>query len=1305
MRLSLIGLFTVTAVIASTPAKLEVPLHFEREPSGSFATRGGLSATIEPDGLRTGPLRLRFVGGSPAVLEPSGPTGGRSHYYFGRDPKSWRPGVSHYSCVRARGVYPGIDAVYYSQGRSLEYDLEIAPGADPRQVLLQFEGASRIRSNEAGDLILLSERGESVQRAPLVYQEGARGRERIEARYRITGEGVRIDVGRYDQQRKLVIDPVLVYATFLGGNGSSQVDSVAVDATGSIYATGLTTATDFPVRAPGVPGSGGCFLTKFAPDGRSLIYSTFFGQDRCARVAVTPDGNAFVTGRTARDDLPLLNPSQPQRSGLFDAFVARFDPSGNLVYSTYFGGPGDDYGQIAVDASGSVYMGGSCGSGCPGTASTSSTGYLAKFSPAGSRMFLRIVPHPAWDIAIDATGIYTTGWGNPAWAVTAAFPSCGLICTFVAKWSLDGSTMIYSSLLGGSQFTGAAGIAVDGLGNAYLAGATSSYDFPLVQPLTSPPPFDFFRRFSYAFLTKINPAGSQLVYSTLLGPGSLVSSLAVDPAGNAAVVGRASDQPIPLYSALFSELTSNRMSFLARINATGSAFSYSTYLPGIESLGVAVHPSGDIVVGGRAIGEGPVLLGATTDAFDGTRNQTPESYAGDGYIARLATGPPPVAITLRTNPAGRKLTIDGFEYTAPVTQYWMPGSNHTLVAKMHPDGANVWGFSSWSQGGSATQTITAPNNATTYTATFATVPCPYGAPATMNFPVEGGTRVLDLDTGFGCAGSLLPGSNWLAARQLQTPLQFAVTAGSNSGPPRTGTFTIGSETIQVTQAGSAGTLPAPTITAPTGSLGPSTRSFVFSWTPVPGATGYEVRAIDAFPPPSGTLDTPLLFWTTLSGNAATSTTLTGLGGAITLRVRACNGAFSDTACGTWAASPSLIVLPSTPGSPQITFPAEGATLQNSTNEFKWTAGTGAQRYRLIITGPLGAETQIEVPDLSTIYTLRGGSGQYTMSLAACSEACGTPVIRNFNLTVPPPPSSSPVVTGSTPLSGNTYRFTWNPVSGADLYRILVVQPSSGPGGGALTVASRQVSAPEAVLAVPAGRASVVVQACNSQGCAPHGAATAIDAPGPNPPAPVLGQPISVVHVDGPEVIFSWSRIPGDNGSNTTYRIYVGDLMGGQPVLDALTTNNYYGAKFEGGGRRFDALVIANPGPNQIQGPTVGFIAVRTPLATPAPSGPTYGSSFKEGDIDLIWSPLNSRVSYQWALYRSGSGPPVAAGITVATTARVRVQAVNGNPTGHSLIVRACTQRAVSCQPDSDAGWGPWSNAPGGSGVGSFTVVR
>jgi hypothetical protein len=448
--------------------------------------------------------------------------------------------------------------VYYGNQRELEYDFILQPGANADAIRLGIGGASKLRLDR-GDLVLSSPGGNLRLRHPYAYQEVNGTKKEIPSHYVMNSKHeVGFRVASYDHGRPLVIDPVLAYSTYLGGSTDDAAYDIVVDSAGNAYVTGVTTSTDFPTADAFQPAYGGnadAFVTKINADGTTLLYSTYLGgsSDEVGQsIAVDSAGSVYLAGYTGSDNFPTVKPIQATNHGIHDAFVTKISPDGSaLVYSTYLGGSSDDYGWgIAVDSAGNAHVTGDT---------------------------------PSDDFPV----------------VNAIQPTHrGYFNTFVSEINADGSALIYSTYWGGSVSEGGSRVAVDLAGNTYIGGYTSSPDFPTknaIQP-TYAGNVD-------AYLSKLSPDGQKVIYSTFLGGSGFEYGwdVAVDSAGNAYLTGFTQSTDFPTVHALQPTNHGGSDAFAAKINASGSALVYSTYLGGSDTdLGtsIAADSSGNAYVGG-----------------------------------------------------------------------------------------------------------------------------------------------------------------------------------------------------------------------------------------------------------------------------------------------------------------------------------------------------------------------------------------------------------------------------------------------------------------------------------------------------------------------------------------------------------------------------------------------------------------------------------------------------------------------------------------------------------------------------------
>ncbi len=579
-------------------------------------------------------LRLKLIGANPSPrVAGLDELPGRVNYFIGHDPAAWRTNVPTYARVKYEDVYPGVDLIYYGNGRELEYDFVVAPGFDPRVIELDFDGAEELEIDARGDLIVQTAGGQIRQRRPVVYQEVDGVRREISGHYVLRGaRHVSFQLDNYDPGRSLVIDPVLVYSTYLGGSGdenslaSGDLSSaaIAVDADGAAYVTGNTTSTNFPTANPMQPATGGgpdAFVAKLNAAGSALVYCTYLGGSSIERgfdIAVDAAGNAYLTGRTQSPNFPRVNPVQQVLRGFEDAFVAKLNAAGSaLIFSTYLGGSGGDDGHsIALDGDGNIYVTGGTASTDFPTANPLQQAYgggnvdafVAKLNAAGSALVYSTylggnnTDHPE-GIAVDASGnAYVTGNTN-----STNFPTAnplrpalsGPLDAFVTMLNAAGNALAYSTYFGGSNLESGYSIAVDAGGNAYVVGGTSSTDFPTVNPLQQA-----FGGNVDVFVTKLNATGSALVFSTYLGGGNqdIGHSIAVDAAGNAYLTGTTTSTNFPIARASQAAISGVRDAIVVKLNSAGSALVYSSYLGGSGldyGYGITVGAAGNAYVTGR----------------------------------------------------------------------------------------------------------------------------------------------------------------------------------------------------------------------------------------------------------------------------------------------------------------------------------------------------------------------------------------------------------------------------------------------------------------------------------------------------------------------------------------------------------------------------------------------------------------------------------------------------------------------------------------------------------------------------------
>jgi uncharacterized protein (TIGR03437 family) len=318
-------------------------------------------------------LRMKLAGSNrSSQVSGIGKLQTTSNYFIGNDPAAWRKGISNYAKVKYEAVYPGIDLVWYGNQQLLEHDFLVNPGANPSRIKVSFSGADKISIDDEGALVLRAEGEDLRLLKPHAWQESEGSRRTVDCDYRLSEKDqVEFRLGDYDTTLPLVIDPVLVYSTYIGGIGIDSGQDIAVDGEGAAYITGRTDSADFPGPSPIQPVRGtlmDAFVLKINPAGDAVIFGTWIGgnsTDIASTISVDMGGNVYIAGSTNSTNFPLQNPLQPSIGGLTDAFALKIDSSGSvLLYSTYIGGTGiDAAGALAVDGNGNVYLTGSTDSG------------------------------------------------------------------------------------------------------------------------------------------------------------------------------------------------------------------------------------------------------------------------------------------------------------------------------------------------------------------------------------------------------------------------------------------------------------------------------------------------------------------------------------------------------------------------------------------------------------------------------------------------------------------------------------------------------------------------------------------------------------------------------------------------------------------------------------------------------------------------------------------------------------------------------------------------------------------------------
>jgi hypothetical protein len=844
-------------VLASLPSQgadfANLPLIFEENPSGSqypYMTRAsGFTLFFGAGEALIQDVRIRF--GKGAQPEPTAKLSSVSNYYLGADPASWRTQRPHYGQIRYRNTFPGIDLVYYGNGRRVEFDFIVAPGADPRAIRLELEGARRLRL-DGGDLIVETGEGTIRMQKPVVYQEIDGERKPVAGAFKISGKHeVAFRVGRYDPEHQLVIDPVLSYSTYVGGSGLESATAIAVDATNSVVIAGSTTSVNFPATAgayqPAASLNSDIFVAKLNAAGTALVYATYIGGtgiDHAYDVALDSAGNAYITGYTT-GAFPTTPGAYQAPSGSTEVVVTKLAASGGgLVYSTVLG-IGTGYG-IAVGSMGNAYVVGHAPGAFPTTAGTlqanpagggdafvtqlNSTGTGLLYSTLIGAVDLDMARAVAVNGSGEATVVGQTMKGSVAFPTTpGAFQRTarGSFDAFITRLNAAGTGFVYSTLLGGHGEDLPYGVAVDSAGHTYVTGYTNDFIYSAGDNAPFPTTSGAFQTLqpTRGFLTKLNPSGTGLIYSTYLGSTTSAFcsdplsrqcgsgfAVAVDSAGRAHVAGGA---PGNYYYGPGLQITAGAVQstpggasdvFLLQFDPTGSSVSYGTFLGGAgedSASDVAVDAAGNVYLAGLTESSNfPTATGSMDRTWNG---QT------DAFIARIQMAAQVCSYALSETSQGFPAAggSRSFTLTAPAGCSWTASVNNaswiTLTSATSGAGSAAVSFSVANNTTAIPRSGTMTAGGQTYTVSQAAAACTYTIiPSSLGFGRTGGTNSVYVDTLQGCAWNASSPAAWITLASSPNgigPANVLFNVAVNPGATRSATLSIAGKTVAVTQAG------------------------------------------------------------------------------------------------------------------------------------------------------------------------------------------------------------------------------------------------------------------------------------------------------------------------------------------------------------------------------------------------------------------------------------------------------------------------------------------------------------------------
>lgn len=658
-------------------------------------------------------VRMQFAGAnSTAKISPTDELSGKANYFVGNDPRKWRSNVPLFGRINYRNMYPGVNVAFHGEQRQLEFDFVVAPGADPEPIAFQFAGAQSVKTDNSGNLLLSSSAGDIVLHKPVAYQENNGAKHPVDARFVLNAnKSVSFDLGNYDHTRELVIDPsvAVLYATYLGGSGADEAEAIAIDSsTGNAYVTGETASSDFPgaTSTNKLTGTANAFVTEMNSAGTTFVYSTYVGgsdTDAGYGIAIDKSADVFVVGGTNSSDFPHTSgafQSLIGSAGATNAFIIELNATGALTYGTYFGGSGSDVAVgMAFDQATGMYavVGSASSTNFPtknplqAKLAGSSNGFVSLWNSSGNTLtFSTYLGAANGDIvnaaALDGSDdVYVTGkTSSPSFPTTAAAfqvkcgtdGTCngGLLDAFVTEINSAGSKYVFSTFLGGSSNDLGDGIAVDTTG-VYVTGQTESSDFPALAGGFQPA---FGGGSNDAFVTKLNPVGSERLYSSYLGGSGaeIGASIAVDSGGDAYITGQTNSSATTFPLANATQLTPGGGNdvFVTEVNPSGSKLFFSTYLGGSQdeddggnygAIAVDSYGANIYVAGNTASTDFPVTAGVFQETSGGSTDAFVAKYSQPSF-GITATTPSPNPVSAGGSAASTVTLTALYGYASPV---------------------------------------------------------------------------------------------------------------------------------------------------------------------------------------------------------------------------------------------------------------------------------------------------------------------------------------------------------------------------------------------------------------------------------------------------------------------------------------------------------------------------------------------------------------------------------------------------------------------------------------------------------------
>lgn len=593
------------------------------------------------------------------------------NYFIGNSSEKHATEVGLYEELVGENLYNGIDIRYYFSESNLRYDLIVHPNIDANQIKIKINGVGISKGND-GSIIMHTSLGDIKMQDLYVYEKETK--KQVSCKWHIDQNNeLSLLLGDYNNSNTLIIDP-LIYSTYIGGDAYDVSRDIVVNSSGEAYITGISKSPDFDLTVGAYQsifkGIWDCFVSKINATGSALVYSTFLGgssSDQSYDIILDNSGNSYITGYTGSSNY-CITPGvyQPFLTATndFDAFVSKLSSNGtSLIYSTYIGGMNSDQGNgIVIDKQNNAYIVGSTAAlnfdVTPGAYKTVHSGgiydvFVTKLNATGSALIYSTLLGGTLDdfgMSIDIDSLnnaYITGYTYSqdyditagAYQILSINSDVSSNDMFVTKINANGTNLVYSTYIGGSEGDGGLGIKLDSIGNAYIAGQSSSINFPVTSGAIQSNQAGF-GSYPDCVVVKLNPNGNALLYSTYYGGTSqdIAMDIVLDRNNDILITGYTSSANFSTTGDAFQPSMANVTSsevFLLKIDNAGSNVMYSTYLGGTlwdEAHGIAIDTLNNIYVTGMT--ESPNFP-VTTNAYQFYLQGT--NY--DAFVTKLGICP------------------------------------------------------------------------------------------------------------------------------------------------------------------------------------------------------------------------------------------------------------------------------------------------------------------------------------------------------------------------------------------------------------------------------------------------------------------------------------------------------------------------------------------------------------------------------------------------------------------------------------------------------------------------------------------